>query len=92
MEEGAQGSRSSDISSATVNAGKPYIIVKLNAVVSYITEEPSLRLSCLSSIKTESLISASNSRIAAINGASGCLLGIIRLPFGIIKFSSIPPD
>ena len=67
----------------TVTASSPYIIVKLNAVVSYIIDDPSLRFLSLSSAKTDSLMSASNSKIAAINGASGCKFGIIILPAGI---------
>ena len=61
-----------DLSSCgTVIAGKPNIIVKLNAVVSYIIEEPFLILFCFSSMRTSSSISASNSSIADIRGASG---------------------
>ena len=67
----------------TVTASSPYIIVKLNAVVSYIIDDPSLRFLSLSSAKTDSIMSASNSKIAAINGASGCKFGIIILPAGI---------
>ena len=78
--------------SGTVMAGKPYIIDKLNAVVSYIIDEPSRRLDCLSFTRTASSISASNSIIAARIGASGCRLGIIKLPTGIEKFSTISPD
>ena len=67
--------------SGTETAERPNIIEKLNAVVSYIIDEPSRKFSCLSSSKTDSLISASNSNIAEIRGASGCL-------FGMIVFSS----
>ena len=82
-EEGSQLTRFLSICSRAVTAGSPYIIVKLNAVVSYIIEEPSLRFSCRSSIRTDSSISASNSNIAFMRGASGCLFGIIKLPSGI---------
>ena len=67
----------------TVIAGNPNIIVKLNAVVSYIIDEPFFILFCFSSINTSSSISASNSSIAEISGASGWLFGIIILPGGI---------
>ena len=56
--------------SGTVMVSRPYIIDKLNAVVSYIIEEPSLKLACFSFTRTDSSIFASNSIIAAINGAS----------------------
>ena len=46
-------------------------MVRLNAVVSYIIDEPFFKVTCLSSSKTDSFISASNSNIAAIKGASG---------------------
>ena len=65
--------------------------MKLKAVVSYIKDDPFLMLFCFSSCKTDSSISASNSKIAEINGASGCLFGIIILPLGIIYSSSITP-
>ena len=74
-----------------VIAGRPYIIVKFHAVASYITDDPFFKIFCRSSISTESLILASNSNIAAIRGASGCLLGTIRLPSGIIYSSSVSP-
>ena len=77
--------------SGTVTASKPYIIVKLNAVVSYIIDEPSLKVASLSFLRTSSSISASNSNIAEINGASGCRLGIIMLPAGILNSSTISP-
>ena len=60
-----------EIFCGTVTAGNPYIIVRLKAVVSYINEDPSLMLFCFSSIRTESSISASNSNIAEMSGASG---------------------
>ena len=75
----------------TVTAGNPYIIVRLKAVVSYINEDPSLMLFCFSSIRTESSISASNSNIAEMSGASGWLLGMIILPTGIVKDSFTSP-
>ena len=85
--EGVHLSKLVFIFSGTVIADNPYIIEKLKAVVSYIIDEPSLRFFCLSSINTSLSISASNSNIAEIKGASGCLLGIIKLPFGIRKSS-----
>ena len=57
--------------SGTVTASNPYIIVKLKAVVSYIIDEPSLKVASLSFLRTSSSISASNSNIAEIKGASG---------------------
>ena len=89
--EDSQTSKFELIFSETVIASRPYTIEKLNAVVSYIIEEPSLRTLCFSSISTSSSISASNSIIAAIRGASAWRFGIIILPGGIVKFSSISP-
>ena len=89
--EGFQGFKFDLISWGTVKAGNPYIIVRLNAVVSYIIDDPFLILFCFSSIKTSSSISASNSRIADIIGASGWLFGTIILPTGIVYSSSITP-
>ena len=81
---GSHLTRLDSIFSPTVKASSPYIIVKLKAVVSYIIDEPFFNLFCLSSNRTASSMSASNSNIAAIRGASGWRLGIIMLPEGIV--------
>ena len=88
----SQGDNPSLISSLTVTAGNPYIIVRFQAVVSYIIDDPFLRVFCRSSIRTDFLSSASNSIIAAMSGASGCRFGIIKLPGGIVKSFFISPD
>ena len=64
----------------TVTAASPYIMLKFQAVVSYMSDEPSRKLRCRSSTRTDLRTSASNSSIAATKGASGCRLGIIKLP------------
>ena len=74
-----------------VKASNPYIIVKLNAVVSYIIEEPFFKVACRSLTRTSLSISASNSNIADTNGASGCLFGIIILPMGITNSFNTSP-
>ena len=71
MGEGSHSSRSSLRNSGTVIASKPYIIVKLKAVVSYMIDEPFFKVACLSLLRTSLSISASNSRIAETKGASG---------------------
>ena len=89
--EGVQSVKLSFKSWGTVIAGNPNIIVKLNAVVSYIIDEPFFILFCFSSISTSSSISASNSRIAETRGASGWLFGIIILPVGIVYSLTVTP-
>ena len=66
-----QGCRPSFRYSGTVTAGSPYIMLKFQAVVSYMRDEPSRSVRCRSSTRTDFLTSASNSRIAATRGASG---------------------
>ena len=67
-------------------------MLKFHAVVSYISDEPSRNVRCRSSTSTDFFTSASNSKIAATNGASGWRLGTIRLPAGISRSLASSPN